>query len=92
MFSRVLKSVSLLLALGGVVSIPLALSAQDAAKPAAKTAASDSPSRWDIFAGYSYLAPHATVDSTLPNGTVVPIPIKAEEKGGADKIDGSLLK
>ena len=32
MLSRVLKSVSLLLALGGVVSIPLALSAQDAAK------------------------------------------------------------
>ncbi|MGA2806735.1 MAG: hypothetical protein ABSE87_01305 [Terracidiphilus sp.] len=81
MFSRVLKSVSLLLALGGVVSMPVALSAQDAAKPAAKAAASDSPSRWDIFAGYSYLAPHATVDSTLPNGTVVPIPIKAEEKG-----------
>jgi hypothetical protein len=81
MFSRVLKSVSLLLALGGVVSMPLALSAQDAAKPAAKAAASDSPSRWDIFVGYSYLAPHATVNSTMPDGSVLPIPIKAEQHG-----------
>jgi hypothetical protein len=86
MLSRVLKSVSLLLALGGVVSIPLALSAQDAAKPAAKTAASDSPSKWDIFAGYSYLAPHATVDSTLPNGTVEPIAFKAEEHGSVESL------
>jgi hypothetical protein len=37
------------------------MSAQDAAKPAPKAAASDSPSKWDIFVGYSYLAPHGSV-------------------------------
>jgi hypothetical protein len=29
----------------------------------------DSPSRWDIFAGYSYLGPHGTVDVPQPGGT-----------------------
>ncbi len=27
------------------------------------------PSRWDIFAGYSYLAPHGTVSALQPDGT-----------------------
>jgi outer membrane protein OmpA-like peptidoglycan-associated protein len=44
-----------------VASIPLALSAQDTAKPAAKAPADDSASKWDIFAGYSFLAPKGTV-------------------------------
>ena len=40
--------------------------AQD--KPAAKApAAEPSASRWDIFAGYSYLAPHGTVQVEQPN-------------------------
>jgi hypothetical protein len=43
---------------------PLALSAQGSAKPATPATADDSPSKWDIFAGYSYLAPHGTVGST----------------------------
>ena len=39
--------------------------AQD--KPAAKAPVyGDSPSRWDIFAGYSYLAPHGTVQVIQP--------------------------
>jgi len=41
--------------------MPAALSAQDSAKPAVKPASDDSASKWDIFAGYSYLAPHGTV-------------------------------
>jgi len=36
----------------------MVVAAQDSAKPAPKASAADSPSRWDIFAGYSYLAPH----------------------------------
>jgi outer membrane protein OmpA-like peptidoglycan-associated protein len=82
MYSRVLKSVSLLLALGGVMSLSLAVCAQDAAKPAAKAAASDSPSRWDIFAGYSYLAPKGTVQVPQPDGTVVPYDYDAVNVGG----------
>jgi len=66
MLSRDLKSVSRLLALACIVSIPLALCAQDAAKPAAKAPAGDPASKWDIFAGYSYLHPSATVTA---NGT-----------------------
>jgi hypothetical protein len=61
MISRVLKSVSWFLALVCLVSIPLALGAQDSAKPAAKAAAGDSPSKWDIFLGYSYLSPNGSV-------------------------------
>ncbi len=62
MISRVLNSVSRSLALACVVSIPLALGAQDAAKPAPKAAVSDAPaSKWDIFAGYSYLSPSGKV-------------------------------
>jgi hypothetical protein len=43
--------------------MPLALAAQDSAKPAMAASPEDSPSKWDIFAGYSYLAPHGTVGS-----------------------------
>jgi len=62
MHSRVSKSLSWVLALGIFVALPVALTAQDSAKPAAKPAKAtdDSPSKWDIFAGYSYLAPHGT--------------------------------
>ena len=65
MFTRQLKSVSQLLALACMVSIPLALCAQDASKPVAKYHAGDPASKWDIFAGYSYLQPNTTV--TYPN-------------------------
>jgi hypothetical protein len=55
----------------------------DAAKPAAKAApTADSPSRWDIFAGYSYLAPKATVDVLQPGGAVIlPETYKSSEAG-----------
>jgi hypothetical protein len=43
--------------------------AQD--KPAAKPPAQDSPSRWDIFAGYSYLAPHDTIQVIQSGGTII---------------------
>ena len=61
MFSCVTKSVCRFLALACVVSIPLAIGAQDSTKPVAKAQAGDSPSKWDIFAGYSFMAPNATV-------------------------------
>jgi hypothetical protein len=63
MSSRVSKSVSWALALAFVGAMPLALAAQDSAKPATAASSEDSPSKWDIFAGYSYLAPHGTVGS-----------------------------
>src|SRR5580704_4523760 len=63
---RLLKSVSRVAALVCVALVPVAMLGQDSAKPAAKAPASDSPSKWDIFLGYSYLAPHGTV--TKPGG------------------------
>jgi hypothetical protein len=63
MFSRVAKSVNWALVLAAAACLPVALAAQDAAKPAAPANSEDNPSKWDIFAGYSYLAPHGTVGS-----------------------------
>jgi hypothetical protein len=55
------------LALACAALLPMAMAAQDSAKPAAKAPVSDSPSKWDIFAGYSYLAPHGTVTPAVGN-------------------------
>ena len=64
MYSRVSKSVSWAVALAFVALLPLALAAQDSVKPAAN-AGDPTISKWDIFAGYSYLAPHGVTT----NGT-----------------------
>ncbi len=65
MYSRVLKSASRIALLAFVALVPVALVAQGAAKPATKGVpyTGDSPSRWDVFAGYSYLAPIGTVNT-----------------------------
>lgn len=61
MHSRFMKSTVRALALATLALSPVALLAQDAAKAAPATYPSDSPSKWDIFAGYSYLAPTGQV-------------------------------
>lgn len=76
MYSRVLKSASLIAVLAFVALVPAALVAQDSAKPAAKSApyTGDSPSRWDIFLGYSYMAPVGTVNTYQGDCPVVVTP------------------
>jgi hypothetical protein len=69
MSSRAFRFLSLVVALLCAVAMPALLSAQ--ATPAAKGASEGSPSRWDIFAGYSYLAPHGTVDTPVVGGVAV---------------------
>ena len=69
MFSHVLKYTSRFFALALVAAMPVAIVAQDSTKPAAKAPAQDSASKWDIFAGYSYLAPHGTVQIPLTSST-----------------------
>jgi hypothetical protein len=69
MHARVLKSMSRVIALAFVGLIPVALAGQSPAASTAKSAPGDSPSRWDIFAGYSYLAPKGSVATTLPDGS-----------------------
>jgi len=57
MYVRVLKSMSLVLALAFVALMPIVLAAQDSPKPVVKATAIDPASKWDIFLGYSYLSP-----------------------------------
>jgi outer membrane protein OmpA-like peptidoglycan-associated protein len=82
MISRVLKSVSRFLVLACVVSIPLAISAQDSAKPVAKASEDASASKWDIFLGYSYLSPHGTVITTITPGYTVTASYDEQDVGG----------
>jgi hypothetical protein len=66
------------------ILVPMPLAAQDSAKPPAQAApTADSPPRWDIFAGYSYLAPKGTVEVLQPvSGTVIlPETYKASDVG-----------
>jgi hypothetical protein len=50
------------------------LAAQDTAKPAVKAPADDSPSKWDIFLGYSALIPNARINgysyNSIDYGTI----------------------
>jgi hypothetical protein len=65
MNAKVSTTVCRLLALAFVALFPAALASQDAAKPAAKAAAEQTASKWDIFLGYSYLAPYAKIPGTV---------------------------
>jgi hypothetical protein len=61
---------------------PIAMAAQETAKPAPKMGPQEYASKWDIFAGYSYLSPHDTVQVPQPNGTVIPYNYNAVNLGG----------
>jgi hypothetical protein len=75
---RVTKSVVLAVAAAASL-IPAGAFAQD--KPAAKPPVDTSASRWDIFAGYSYLAPKGTVQVEQPGGAVEPIEYQSVNVG-----------
>ena len=67
MYSRSMRSLSRGLAVALVALTPVALSAQTSGKSGST---GHNPSKWDIFAGYSYLAPKGTVTSpTITGGT-----------------------
>src|SRR5580698_7487902 len=61
MYARLFKYVSLV-AVALAISIPSVSGAQVA--PEAKSSSYVSPSKWDIFLGYSYLAPRGTIAGT----------------------------
>ncbi len=77
-----LKSVCRTLAFAGLAVTSLGLAAQDAPKPAPKANTADYASRWDFFAGYSYLSPKGTVNVPQPNGTTLPFNYNAVNVGG----------
>lgn len=70
-----LKSASRLFSMAILISAPVGLAAQ-AASPV------QSASRWDIFAGYSYLSPKGTVNVPQPNGMVLPYSYDRVKVGG----------
>ena len=77
---RINKSMVLAIASAACL-MPAGAFAQD--KPAPKAPPQDSPSRWDIFAGYSYLAPHGTVQVEQPGTHVIlPVDYKSVNVGG----------
>lgn len=87
MHLRVLKSVGLIVALATTALAPLAARAQEEKKPAAKPAVTaDSPSRWDVFVGYSYLAPKDTVNVLTPGGTYQDVDYKSANIGFTESV------
>src|SRR5690242_5635287 len=69
MHSQTFKFTRLALALACASLLPISIAAQDSAQPAAapaKAASANAPSKWDVFAGFSYLAPHGKL---IDNGT-----------------------
>jgi hypothetical protein len=78
MYSRSIRTLSRALAVALVALTPVALSAQSGGK----SSSGHNPSKWDIFAGYSYLAPKGNVTTPVPNGSSVTAGYKAINVGG----------
>ncbi|MGB7266018.1 MAG: hypothetical protein WBC92_10935 [Terracidiphilus sp.] len=76
---RILPSLRRILTVASLAMTPMALTAQ--ATPTAHGPSNESPSRFDIFAGYSYLSPHGTVQVPQPNGTIEPYSYDAVNAG-----------
>ena len=67
MHSNYLRSLSHLFCTALIGLVPIALTAQDVAKPEVKTyaentAANNAASKWDVFVGFSYLSPFVASD------------------------------
>jgi hypothetical protein len=80
MQTRVMKFVGRAIAVASITLLPVALVAQAASS--AKGASNTNPSKWDVFAGYSYLAPKGTVSTHLPAGTNVSASYDSVNLGG----------
>jgi outer membrane protein OmpA-like peptidoglycan-associated protein len=76
---RVTKSVVLA---GAAAALMMSAGAFAQDKPAAKPPADASASRWDIFLGYSYLAPKDTVYSIQSDGVAKPFDYSSVDYGG----------
>ena len=78
MYFRSIKYLSRTSALALAALVPLALSAQSGGK----SNSGASPSKWDIFTGYSYLAPKGKVTTPTTTGGSVTADYKAVNVGG----------
>lgn len=85
MHVRVLRNLSSVVALTCLAIVPQLLAGQST--PAGKGATGTKLSRWDIFAGYSYLAPKGTVetpreDHGQPAAGYIPVDFQSINYGG----------
>jgi hypothetical protein len=76
---RVVRICERFLAVAVLALIPIGVAAQVAS--AGRGPSSESPSKFDIFAGYSYLNPRGTVEVPQPNGTIEPFSYDAINAG-----------
>jgi hypothetical protein len=79
MYSSSIKSLSRAVVVALVALTPIALSAQAGG---GKSSSATNASRWDFFAGYSYLAPKGTVTTPTTTGGSVSGNYKAVNVGG----------
>jgi len=79
-FSQKIGTLSRVLALAFLASLPCSLSAQVVASQGKGNMTAPAP-RWDIFVGYSLLDPTGTFYPIQPDGTVLPVSFKLEKKG-----------
>ncbi|HVW76793.1 MAG TPA: hypothetical protein VHB45_04215 [Alloacidobacterium sp.] len=70
MQSRPLSSVSRILLVGCAVGLGASSLFGQSSTPAPAAPAEQPVSRIDVFTGYSYIAPHGTVNTPLQNGTI----------------------
>ena len=80
MYAHVFPCFRRFIALVILVLVPIALAAQVA--PSAHGPSKELPSKFDIFAGYSYLSPKGTVQVLQPNDTIQPFSYDAVNVGG----------
>jgi outer membrane protein OmpA-like peptidoglycan-associated protein len=76
MYSRTTKGLVFSIALVALLAL------NSSAQPNSKSAPSAGPSKWDIFAGYSYLAPRGKVTTTVPQNSTVTANYNAINVGG----------
>jgi len=67
-----LKSMSRILAIVALISLPLSIAAQVSASGRGPSSVPFTQSKWDFFAGYSYLSPHGRVDIPKVGGGTFP--------------------
>jgi outer membrane protein OmpA-like peptidoglycan-associated protein len=75
MDTQISKIASRVLAVAFAAMMPVALCAQVTTTTNAKTYSGDNPSKWDIFVGYSYLAPKGTIDTPYGNPPTSTLPV-----------------
>jgi hypothetical protein len=82
MHPHVSKFVGRIIASACIAVLPVVLSAQITATSSGKTSANDMPPKWDIFVGYSYLAPKGTVNTPTSGGGILPVNFVSVNGGG----------